>query len=93
MATPQFSQDHGGANLTFGVVVRGGDVRIVEEQEPFVAMMAQVLREAFDVVAAAVFRGRSDPLVEGSFDLRAFAIKECGTVFARGLVVCFDLPF
>jgi hypothetical protein len=35
--------------LTFGVVVRGGDVGVVQKQEPLVAVMSQVFRQALDV--------------------------------------------
>jgi hypothetical protein len=49
MATPQFSQDHSRTDLTFGAVVRGGDVGVVQKQEPLVAVMSQVFRQALDV--------------------------------------------
>jgi hypothetical protein len=69
VATPQFSQDHPRTELTFGVVVRGGDVGGVREQEPLVAVMSQVFRQALDVRVPLVTRGGSQPLVEVAFEL------------------------
>jgi hypothetical protein len=73
VAAPQFSQDHARTELTFGVVVRGGDVGGVREQEPLVVVMSQVFRQALDVRVPLVTRGGSSPLVEVPFDVRALA--------------------
>jgi hypothetical protein len=49
VATPLFSQDHARTELTFGAVVRSGDVGGVREQEPLVAVMSRVFRQVLDV--------------------------------------------
>jgi hypothetical protein len=56
-------------DLPLAVVVCGGDVGGVREQEPFVAVMSQVFRQALDVSVPLVTRGGSLPLVEVAFDL------------------------
>jgi hypothetical protein len=73
VATPQSSQDHTRTALTFGVVVRGGDVGVVQKQELLVAVMSQVFRQALVVSVPLVTRGVSSPLVEVPFDVRALA--------------------
>lgn len=71
MAASLFSQEHSGTDLAFAVVVRGGDVRVVQEQQPLVAVFSQVFGQALHVGVSAVAAGQ--PVVEVPFDPRSSA--------------------